>query len=152
MKAKTWTALAVLLTALIACGAAAAEKDDFWGVLQGKLQKVTPGKKSVATTAVGGVRGARNDSPEDVYWKGREKEKPVAEEELRKFNQALETKLKGDNEKALALFEEFLSAYPQSALRIEGLQAVEKIKQESAEARAPAKAASKTRKKQPQSP
>jgi hypothetical protein len=61
----------------------------------------------------------------------------MAQDEMLKFNGAVESKMKGDNEQALKQFEEFLVMYPQSAFRVEGLQAVEKIKQEIAAAKSP---------------
>ncbi len=119
------------LTLILAAAAAHGEqKDGFWDKLQYKLEKVTPTKKAASTTAVGGVRGAKNDESADIYWKGKDKTLEMSEEELLKFNQAVETKMKGDNELALKQFEEFLALYPQSSYRVEGLQAVDKIKLE----------------------
>ncbi len=144
MKAKLLLVFAIVFAVFIAGEVLAAEKDDFWGNLQAKLQKITPTKKAATTTAVGGVRGAKNDPKEDVYWKGKEKSQAVTEEELKKFNLALDTKLKGNNEQALKLFDDFLKSYPQSPLRVEGLQAVEKIKQEMADAKPSVKTTKKT--------
>lgn len=129
MTEKMILACALVLSAALAYGE---QKDGFWDKLQYKLEKVTPAKKGSATTAVGGVRGAKNDEATDVYWKGKDKTSEVNEDEMLKFNLALESKLKGDNELALKQFEEFLSAYPQSTFRVEGLQAVEKIRVEMA--------------------
>jgi len=145
MKTKTLLMLGALLVFVLANGAQGAGKDSFWDNLQGKLEKVTPAKKSGVTTAVGGVRGAKNESA-DMYWKGKDKTPSVPEEELQKFRIALDTRVKGNNEEALKLFQEFLNAYPQSSLRVEGLQAVDKIKAEMAAAKAPAKTATKTTK------
>lgn len=143
MKTKILLMLGALLVFVLANGAQGAGKDSFWDNLQGKLEKVTPAKKSGVTTAVGGVRGAKNESAGDMYWKGKDKSPSVPEEELQKFRIALDTKVKGNNEEALKLFEEFLNAYPQSSLRVEGLQAVDKIKAEMAAAKAPAEAPAK---------
>jgi len=110
------------------------KKDVFWDKLQNKLEKITPAKKSSTTTAVGGVRGAKNDAAGDIYWKGKEKAIEIQEEELQQFNLAVESKLKGNNEQALKNFEDFLAKYPQSQFRVEGLQAVEKLKMEIAAA------------------
>ncbi|MEE9913476.1 MAG: hypothetical protein K4571_17325 [Deltaproteobacteria bacterium] len=143
MKIKTLLAVSMLLVFFVASGAQAAAKDGFWDNLQGKLQKVTPGKKTTVTTAVGGVRGAKNESDKDIYWKGKDKSPQVTEEELQKFQFALDIKIKGNNEEALKLFEEFMKAYPQSSLRVEGLQAIEKIKMEMAAAKNPDEAPAK---------
>jgi hypothetical protein len=115
------------------------QKDVFWDKLQNKLEKLVPAKKASTTTAVGGVRGAKNDEAADVYWKGKDKAVEVNEEEIQKFNLAVECKLKGDNESALKHFEEFLVQYPQSHLRVESLQAVEKLKVDIASAKTSSK-------------
>ncbi len=135
--------LGALVVFGLANGAQGAGKDSFWDNLQGKLEKVTPAKKSGVTTAVGGVRGAKNEASGDIYWKGKDKSPSIPEEELQKFKTALDTKVKGNNEEALKLFQEFLNAYPQSSLRVECLQAVDKIKAEMAPAKAPAEAPAK---------
>ncbi len=130
MKKKTWSVLIVLLAVMfVSSGAPCAEKDSFWDTLRLKLHKITPAKKAdVTTTSVAGVRGAKNDSDSDIYWKGKDKSGAVTEEELKKFNLAVETKGQGNNEQALKQFEEFLNVYPQSPLRVDALKALEKIK------------------------
>lgn len=136
MTKKIILTLALILAAAVAHGE---QKDGFWDKLQYKLEKVTPAKKASSTTAVGGVRGAKNDDAADIYWKGKDKTAEISEEEMKKFNLAIEAKLKGDNELALKQFEEFNAAYPQSSFRVEGLQAIEKIKLEIAAAKNPPK-------------
>lgn len=127
------TALLCITTALYA--QQAPQKDSFWDKLQKKLEKLIPSKKANTTTVVGGVRGAKNDDAADIYWKGKEKTVEMNEEEIQKFNLAVESKLKGDNELALKQFEEFLVQYPHSNLRVEGLQATEKLSMEIAAAK-----------------
>lgn len=135
MKKRMLTVCGLLLVATFAHGEQTVKKDAFWEKLTQKLEKLTPAKKGATTTAVGGVRGAKNDDATDIYWKGKEKTQEMAQDEMLKFNGAVESKMKGDNEQALKQFEEFLVMYPQSAFRVEGLQAVEKIKQEIAAAK-----------------
>lgn len=120
----------LVMLILISSSAFAGQKDGFWDRLQTKLDKITPAKKVNAATAVGGVRGARSDDAADIYWKGRDKAPDMNHEELEKFNAAMESRSKGENELALRQFEEFLGMYPQSQFRIEGLQAVEMLKTE----------------------
>lgn len=120
--------LIMLCAIVLVCGAQGAEKDTFWDTLKIKLAKITPAKKVDVTTSVAGVRGAKNSSDSDVYWKGKDKSEFVTEEELQKFNLAVDAKVKGSNEQALKQFDEFLKNYPQSPLRLDALQAVEKIK------------------------
>jgi hypothetical protein len=138
MKKSVMLICSLLLAAAVAHGEQVVKKDAFWDKLSQKLEKITPAKKGSTTTAVGGVRGAKNEDAADIYWKGKEKSVDMAQDELQKFNTAVESKMKGDNEQALKQFEEFLVLYPQSAFRVEGLQAVEKIKQEIAAAKSPA--------------
>jgi hypothetical protein len=116
------------------------QKEGFWDKLQTKLEKITPAKKVSTTSAVGGVRGAKNDDASDIYWKGRDKALEMSDEELEKFNLAMESRRKGDNELSLKQFEEFLNLYPQSQFRVEGLQAVDTLRAEIAAAKEDAKA------------
>jgi hypothetical protein len=111
------------------------KKDPFWDKLQNKFEKLVPAKKGATTTAVGGVRGAKNDGAADIYWKGKDKAVEMSDEEHQKFNLGVEAKLKGDNQLALKHFEEFLAQYPQSNFRVEGLQAAEKLRIEVSEAK-----------------
>ncbi len=138
MKRTTWVVLGLLLAVSVA-RAGVDDKDGFWGGLQAKLQKLAPTRKSTAVTAVGGVRGAKNGEVADLYWKGEEKRIVVGEDELEKFNLALESKGKGDNALARKHFEEFLRDFPKSSLRAEAQQAVERLKSEEAAPAAPAK-------------
>lgn len=143
MKLKIVLALFVFMAMVLAGQAQAAEKDGFWSSLQEKVQKLKPSKKPDVITAVGGVRGFKENSEEDIYWKGKEKPDSVTEEELEKFNQALDAKIQGNHEKSLKGFEAFLNDYPQSSLRVDALQAVEKIKADMEKPKAAVKAAKK---------
>jgi hypothetical protein len=124
---------------LISTPAFGEQNGGFWDKLQSKLDKVSPSKKISTTTAVGGVRGAKNDDASDIYWKGRDKTLDMNDEELAKFTLALESRRKGENEIAIKQFEEFLELYPQSQFRVEGLQAIEMIRVDMAAAKTPAK-------------
>ena len=137
MKMRLFTTCCLSLIASLAFGEQATKKDPFWERLSQKLEKITPAKKGTTTTAVGGVRGAKNDEATDVYWKGKEKSVELSLEEMQSFSAAVDSRMKGDNQLALKQFEEFLALYPQSTFRVEGLQAVEKIRLELATAAAP---------------
>ena len=133
MKCKAMVVAGLLVLAISQAQAGQDGKGDgFWTGLQGKLQKLTPTRKSTAVTAVGGVRGAKSGEVADLYWKGQEKRVQVGEDELEKFNLAVETRVKGDNAQARKHFEDFLRDYPQSSLRPEAQQAVEKLQAEAA--------------------
>jgi len=129
--------LCLLFAVAVAHGAQVGKKDAFWDKLQNQLVKVAPVKKQSTQGIQGGVRGAKNDEANDVYWKGKDKTVEMTDEEMQKFGLAMETKLKGDNEQALKLFEEFLVMYPQSSFRLQGMQAAEKIRLEIADAKNP---------------
>lgn len=137
MKRMTASLLCLLCAATVAHGEQVGNKDGFWDKLQNQLGKVTPVRKQATQGIPGGVRGAKNDEVNDIYWKGKDKVVDMTDEEMQKFTLAVDTKLKGDNEQALKLFEEFLVTYPQSSFRVEGLQAAEKIRLEIAAAKAP---------------
>lgn len=135
MKKSAMVFCGLLLVATMAHGGQTVNKDAFWEKLASSLEKLTPVRKSATTTAVGGVRGAKSDDSADIYWKGKEKPVEMAEEELKKFSNAVDSRMKGDKEQALKQFEELLAAYPQSAFKVEGLQAVDRLKREIVEAK-----------------
>jgi TolA-binding protein len=146
MKCKAIVVAGLLLAVSLAQAGEDGKGGGFWTGLQSKLQKLTPTRKSTAVTAVGGVRGAKSGEVADLYWKGEEKRVEVGEDELEKFNLAMETRVKGDSALARKHFEEFLRDFPQSSLRPEAQQAVEKLKAEGATPageQAPAAAGSK---------
>jgi hypothetical protein len=123
-----------LIIALPVCSEAAGKKKSkarYWGNLRGKIHGITPRKKTRVTTAVGGVRGAKDESADSVYWKGREHAE-IDEEELLKFTAAVDFAMNGENEKAMKELEEFLSAYPDSPLRVDALEALATLKEEPA--------------------
>lgn len=91
------------------------ESPSFWEQIRTKIEKITPKKKPAATTAVGGVRGAKH-SGEELYWKGEEKISAVDAEELSAFKDALFFIEFDEKQKALELFEEFVKDYPESTL------------------------------------
>jgi TolA-binding protein len=128
MKRNIMLIVILAMTAAIAHGGQEGKKDTFWDNLRGKLEKVTPAKKTTATTAVGGVRGAKSEEAADIYWKGKETRLEVPEDELQSFNAAVDLASKGEHREALKKFEAFLRLYPQSQLRRDGLQAVDKLK------------------------
>jgi hypothetical protein len=100
----------------------------FWNKLQGKVQGVTPAVGSTVTTAVGGVRAAREDAAENLYWKGREADVVVTAEELDAFNAALNLAMEGQSEASLKGFEAFLNEYPESTLRNDAMAAADMLR------------------------
>lgn len=130
----------ILIALLMLAGIASAqETPSFWEQLRNKLQGVTPQKKTTTTTAVGGVRGAKDQTAENLYWKGEEKPLVVSEEELASFNSAALAAMEGRNDVALSQFQQFLGSYPQSALKPDALAAIAQLQPAAAAPSAPAK-------------
>lgn len=88
----------------------------FWEKLRAKIEQMAPQKKVSATTAVGGVRGAKM-ATDDVYWKGEKVAQPVDADELEAFKKAMALATAGELAKAQAAFAEFVSKNPDSPLR-----------------------------------
>ena len=131
------TALILVLLLATAVAGQAQDAPSFWQQLKNKLDGITPQKRSTTTTAVGGVRGAKDQAGDTLYWKGEEAPLVVAEEELADFNQASLAAMNGETATALARFQQFLRAYPQSALRPDAVAAIAQL-QTQMDAAAPA--------------
>ena len=127
MKRFLITCLAVFMALSISY---AEEKDQegFWSKIKSKIETITPKKKTTVTTAVGGVRGAQDDSAKVLYWKGKEIDEEVETDELDKFKNALEYAIEGNTEESLKHFDDFLAKYPKSPLREDAVKAVEKLR------------------------
>ena len=108
----------------------AGEEIGWWQQLKNKAQKIAPAKKPAATTAVGGVRGAQAVTGDPLYWKAGEEGAVVSEDEIEKFNLAVEHAMGGEGEESLKAFEEFLKDYPESQLAGDAKEAVERLKGE----------------------
>jgi TolA-binding protein len=88
----------------------------FWEKLRVKIEQMAPQKKVSATTAVGGVRGAKV-AADDVYWKGEKTAAVVDADELEAFKSAMALAAGGEQAKAQAAFSEFVTKNPDSPLR-----------------------------------
>lgn len=94
----------------------------FWVKIRTRIEKITPKKKPTVTTAVGGVRGAKNEVGKELYWKGEEvAAKGVGAQELGRFDQALKAVEEGEIEAARQLFENFVIEFPESELKVDAL-------------------------------
>lgn len=109
----------------------AEEKKDatpnFWEKLRAKIEQIAPQKKVTATTAVGGVRGAKM-AVDDVYWKGEKTAQTVDADELEAFTSAMTLASSGEHAKAQAAFAEFISKNPDSPLRKDADLALAQLK------------------------
>jgi len=127
MKRFLITCLAVFM-ALSVSYAEEKDQDGFWSKIKSKIETITPKKKTTVTTAVGGVRGAQDESTKALYWKGKEINEEVEADELDKFKCALEYAINGNTEESLKHFDEFLAQYPKSPLWEDAVKAVEKLR------------------------
>jgi TolA-binding protein len=98
----------------------------FWEKLRVKLEQMAPQKKVTATTAVGGVRGAKM-AADDVYWKGEKVAEVVDADELETFKGAMALAATGDLVKAQAAFGDFITKNPESTLRKDAEQALAQL-------------------------
>ena len=107
------------------------DKDvSFWEKIKKKIEMITPTKKLPITTAVGGVRGVKNESADTLYWKGAEDGIAVSEEELEIFKTALQFAEEGQVKEAGAIFEKFMKDFPDSSLYEDARKAVDVIQAE----------------------
>ena len=98
----------------------------FWDKLRAKIEQMAPQKKVTATTAVGGVRGAKM-ATDDVYWKGEKVAQSIDADELEAFKKAVALAAAGDLASAQAAFSEFITKNPDSALRKDADQALAQL-------------------------
>ena len=103
------------------------ETTSLWESLRKKIETLTPKKKLVATTAVGGVRGALVES-EDLYWKGEHTNQEINTKELGDFENALVLFESGNTEGAKNAFSRFVAEYPESRLITDANQALALLK------------------------
>ncbi len=101
-----------------------AAEGDYWQQLKGRLTQIAPQKKGNATTAVGGVRGSKDESADTLYWKDEAVKVQVPEEEYGRFAAAYQSAVDGKKERALSRFQSFINDYPQSSLKGEALTAI----------------------------
>ena len=104
-----------------------AQEVSIWVKIRARIEKITPQKKPVITTAVGGVRGAKNESGRELYWKGEEVKPKVSEQELAKFDNALKKVEEGEIEAARQLFENFVTEFPESELNPDAFLALREM-------------------------
>lgn len=100
--------------------------ESIWEKLRVKIENLTPKKKLIAVTAVGGVRGAKNES-EELYWKDEAKEADVSEEELLKFSTVVQAASEAPVEKALELLNGYISENPNSYFVNDAKEAVAQL-------------------------
>lgn len=125
----------ILLGAAVAAADEAKEKKDaglmaWLKDLQRKIEQIVPKKELTVTTGVAGVRGTKEESAAKLYWKGKQGEEPVTEEELTRFKRGVDLALEGDRAASTKELEEFMKLYPDSALVPDAVKTLELVKVE----------------------
>jgi len=92
-----------------------------------RLTKIAPQKKVSVTTAVGGVRGSKDQSADTLYWKDEAVTAQIPEEEYARFSAAYQLAVDDKKESALNSFQLFVKDYPKSALKEEALTAINEL-------------------------
>jgi TolA-binding protein len=123
MQKRVWVTLLLAILALPL--ALQAAEGDYWQQLKERLAQIAPQKKGSATTAVGGVRGSKEQAADTLYWKDEAVIVQVPEEEYARFAAAQQSVADGKNELAMSGFQSFVDDYPQSALKAEALAAID---------------------------
>jgi len=104
------------------------EDISLWDIIRKKIETLTPKKKLVATSAVGGVRGTQLES-DDLYWKGESVNKELDAKELGDFKNALRLYELGNTKGANKAFSLFIRDYPESQLVEDANKALELLAQ-----------------------
>lgn len=121
MKNMLFALWVLLLVPVLVCA------DGYFDKMRKKMDGITPKKERSLTTAVGGVRGAKNAAAENLYWKGEVKPIEVDAAEYAAFNEALSDAEQGDFSAAEEKFSAFLVSYPESSLKGEVATALKEI-------------------------
>lgn len=113
-----------LMAALVFPLSLRAAEGDYWQQLKERLTQLAPQKKGSATTAVGGVRGSKDQAADTLYWKGETGKVQVSEEEHSRFTAAYQLAVDGNKEEATSSFQSFIKDYPLSPLKEEAVTAI----------------------------
>ncbi len=98
--------------------------------MQKKIEQIVPKKQLQVTTGVAGVRGSKEESQAKLYWKGKQGDEPVSEDELNRFKKGVDLALEGDKASARRELEEFMKLYPDSALVPDAAKTLAMVKEE----------------------
>lgn len=124
MKKALIISIVMVLALAFSTAAFAQEKQaGFWDKMKNKVETLAPKKTTTVTTAVGGVRGAKEDISV-MYWKNDEGSVVVTEAEMAKFNEALDLAMRNMADQATTKFQEFMNMYPNSALKADAENAL----------------------------
>ncbi len=113
-------------------GAGSGSMSGFMEKLRMKVEQLTPQKQMNASTAVGGVRGSAV-AASDVYWKGEAKPQTIDAAELESFQKGVSLMESDQKAKALAAFTEFAKTYPESILKADAEEIMQRLNQPAAQ-------------------
>jgi hypothetical protein len=98
--------------------------------LQQRIAQIVPKRTVPMSTGVAGVRGAKEDGHIKLYWKGKQGQDAVTEEEMGKFKACVDLAATGDRDSSLKQLEEFMKQYPDSALIPDAKKALDMVRAE----------------------
>ena len=98
--------------------------------MQKKIEQIVPKKQLQVTTGVAGIRGSKEAAQAKLYWKGKQGDEVVTEDELGKFKKGVDLALEGDKASAQRELEEFMKLYPDSALIPDAAKTLAMVKTE----------------------
>lgn len=135
----------IAIAAVFAAGAALAQEQKPGGkhdgfmewlkALQRKIEAMAPKKSIALSTGVAGTRGAKEAEKAKLYWKGKQGDTAVTEEEFVEFQSAVELALKGEEAAAGRELEEFITRFPDSPFLPDAKKTLEMVKAEVKEAK-----------------
>jgi TolA-binding protein len=98
--------------------------------LQQKIAQIVPKKSAPQSTIVAGVRGAKENSATKLYWKGKNGDEPVTEEEMLEFKKGIDFAAAGKRAESIKILQEFMNQYPDSALIPDAKKTIDLVKAE----------------------
>lgn len=97
--------------------------------IQKLREKLAKWEKKKGLAAVAAVRGAKQESHSELYWKKTTKQISPTQKELDAFHNALKTLEEGKKDEAAAAFESFLITYPKSQFSEDARSTLEMLKE-----------------------
>lgn len=103
---------------------------DWLKAIQKKIDRIVPKKIQPLSTGATGMRGAKEDAPVKLYWKGKMNDEPVTETELSAFRKGIDLAVKGEQTGAAKDLQNFMMEYPDSALNPDAKKTLDVLKTE----------------------
>ena len=113
------TRWSLLLLALVPFFLNAKEKEwnlkDWLNTVQKRIRRTE--RRQGQRVAVAAIRGAKEDAPKKLYWKGKSSNQAVTDAELQEFKTAVSMVSAGQKMEGQSALDAFLKKYPTSALK-----------------------------------